>query len=186
MPVSIFDLVIVGVMLISALLAMLRGFTREVLAIASWGAAAVAAYLFYPLVVPHVKGYLPSANPALVNGLSAGGVFLVTLIVAYIVTSKLSDLILDSRIGALDRTLGFVFGAARGFLLMVVAYGFFTFLIGGNKMPDQIAGSQLRPYLETASQTLMALLPADLSEQFSSALKKTGVAPGTNGQPAAQ
>ena len=45
---SYLDLGVIAIVLISALLAMVRGFTREVLAIASWGAAAVAAVYFHP------------------------------------------------------------------------------------------------------------------------------------------
>ncbi len=114
MPVTILDLVVIGIVLLSGLLAMVRGFTREVLAIASWAIAAVVAYFFYPQAAPYVVQYVAKQPPLLVNGVAFGGVFLATLMVSYIVTSKLSDFILDSRIGALDRTLGFLFGAARG------------------------------------------------------------------------
>ena len=55
---SYLDLGLLGVVLISALLAMLRGFTREVLAIASWGAAAIAAIYLHPLLLPYVKPYI--------------------------------------------------------------------------------------------------------------------------------
>ena len=42
---------------------------------------------------------------------------------------RIADFIIDSRIGALDRTLGFLFGAARGILLVVVAMLFFNWLV---------------------------------------------------------
>ena len=60
MPVTILDLVVIGVVLISALLAAVRGFTREVLAIASWVAAAAVAWVFHPQLVPFVKQYIPA------------------------------------------------------------------------------------------------------------------------------
>ena len=41
---------------------------------------------------------------------SAGGVFLGTLLIVSIITARISDMVLDSRVGALDRTLGFLFG----------------------------------------------------------------------------
>ncbi len=66
--------------------------------------------LFHPQAIPLVQQYV-SPNKALHVPVAAGGIFLVTLLVAYFITSKLSDMILDSRIGALDRTLGFAFGA---------------------------------------------------------------------------
>ena len=77
------DLGLIAVVLISAFLAMLRGFTREVLAIASWGAAAVAAFYLHPLVVPYVKTYIakPISSRTSRAWLAAAAVFLVTLIV---------------------------------------------------------------------------------------------------------
>lgn len=124
---SYLDLGLLGVVLISALLAMLRGFTREVLAIASWGAAAIAAIYLHPLLLPYVKPYI--SKDVVAMAVAAGIVFFVTLVVVSLVTVRLSDAILDSKVGALDRSLGFVFGAARGLLLCVVAFVFFGWLV---------------------------------------------------------
>lgn len=166
MPVTILDLVVIGIVLISGLLAMVRGFTREVLAIGSWAVAAIAAYLFYKPVVPYVIQYAVKQPPALVNGLAMGGVFLVTLFVAYIITSKLSDFILDSRVGALDRTLGFLFGAARGFLLAVVGFGFFSWLVTEKQQPTWVADAKFRPILVSSFDKLKGMLPENLDESF--------------------
>ena len=117
---SYLDLGVIVIVLISAFLAMVRGFTREVLAIGSWVAAALAAFFFYPYVLPYITPYIP--KPVFALAASAAIVFFATLIVVSIITVRLSDAILDSRIGALDRSLGFLFGAGRGFLLAVVAF----------------------------------------------------------------
>ena len=58
-----------------------------------------------------------------------GGVFLITLLIVSIITVRISDMILDSRIGALDRTLGFLFGLGRGLIIVVVAFLFFAWLV---------------------------------------------------------
>ena len=83
------------------------------------------------MLLPTVKQYISNDKVALVAAI--GGIFVVTLIVVSIITVKLSDLILDSRIGALDRTLGFVFGAARGFLICVIGWVFLAWLLQGKK-----------------------------------------------------
>ena len=44
MSLHLLDFILLGIMLISGLLALMRGFTREVLSLVAWGAAAVAAY----------------------------------------------------------------------------------------------------------------------------------------------
>ncbi len=156
---SYLDLGLIGIVLVSALLAMLRGFTREVLAIASWGAAAVAAIYFYPVVLPYVKPYI--SKDVLAMAASAAAVFFATLVVVSIVTIKLSDVILDSKVGALDRSLGFVFGAARGVLLCVIAYVFFSWLVPPEKQPEWVKSAKMRPFLVATGDELTALLPDD-------------------------
>ncbi|TDR93705.1 membrane protein required for colicin V production [Enterovirga rhinocerotis] len=156
MPISILDLVVIGVILISALLAAVRGFTREVLAIVAWVTAAAAAWVFHPLVLPRVKEYVTNPNIAL--AIAIGGVFIVVLLIVSIITVKLSDFILDSRIGALDRTLGFLFGAARGFLICVIGWAGLAWLVQG-KLPEWATNARARPMLENSSATLISMLP---------------------------
>jgi membrane protein required for colicin V production len=160
MPVTILDMIVIGIVLISGLLAALRGFTREVLAIGSWAAAAVVAYLFHQQFVPLAQQYV-SSNINIARPVAAGGVFLATLLVAYFLTSKISDMILDSRIGALDRTLGFIFGAARGLLLAVVGFLFFNWLVSDKQQPPWVKDAKLKPLLESTGASLLNLLPED-------------------------
>lgn len=106
MPITIFDGIVIGVVLFSAVLAMVRGFSREILSIVSWGGSAVAAYYLYPKLVPYAKHYTDDDRIAIVG--SAAVVFLIALIIISFITMKIADFIIDSRIGALDRTLGFL------------------------------------------------------------------------------
>ena len=74
-----------------------------------------------------------------------GGTFLGTLLIVSIITVRFSDMVLDSRIGALDRTLGFLFGLARGLVIVVVAFLFFAWLVPDRSQPGlgpqrQVAG----------------------------------------------
>ncbi len=156
---SYLDLGLIVVIFISAFLAMLRGFTREVLAIASWGGAAAAAYYFHPLVLPYVTPHISNKNVAL--GVSAAAVFFTALILVSIITVKLSDAILDSKVGALDRSLGFVFGAARGLLLCVIAFVFFNWLVPEKTQPEWVKTARMRPLLQTTGDQLLAVLPED-------------------------
>ncbi len=173
MPISILDLIVIGIVLISGLLAMVRGFTREVLAIGSWVIAGIVAYLAYPQAAPMVMQYIVKQPPLLVNGLALGGVFLASLFVSYIITSKLSDFILDSRVGALDRTLGFLFGVARGFLLAVIGFGFFTLLVGDKQQPQWVTDAKFRPVLITSFDRLKSMLPENLDESIGSVKQLT-------------
>ncbi|WP_262028817.1 CvpA family protein [Microvirga sp. Mcv34] len=156
MPVSVLDLVVIGIVLISALLAAVRGFTREVLAIVAWVVAAAAAWYLHPTALPIAHQYISSNTVALVAAI--GGIFVVTLIIVSIITVQISDLILDSRIGALDRTLGLFFGAARGFLICVIGWAFLGWLVQG-KEPEWAASSRTRPAMENARDSIIAMLP---------------------------
>jgi membrane protein required for colicin V production len=167
---SYLDIGLIVVVLISALLSMLRGFTREVLAIASWGAAAAAAFYFYPLLLPTMKSYI--AKDQLALAAAVGAIFFASLIVVSVITVRLSDVILDSRIGALDRSLGFIFGAGRGALLCVVAFVFYSWLVPHKAQPDWVKNSRTAPLLAATGDHLMAMLPDDPESAILSKFKK--------------
>ena len=158
MPITLLDGILVGFTLVSAMLAMVRGLSREILSIASWIAAAAAAYFLYPHVLPYVQPYIDNEQIAMVA--AAGVVFVVALIIVTLITMKIADWIIDSRIGALDRTLGFLYGAARGILVVAVGLLFFNWLVGTNK-PAWVTNAKSAPLLESIGATLESFLPDD-------------------------
>lgn len=171
---SYLDIGLIAIILISALLAMLRGFTREILAIASWGAAALAAIYFHPLLLPYIKPYVSKDVVAL--ALAAAIVFFVVLIVVSVITVKISDAILDSKVGPLDRSLGFVFGAVRGLLLCVIAFVFFTWLVPEKSQPEWVTTARMKPLLQSTGNKLMAMLPDDPEGLFAKLRKPKAAA----------
>ncbi|MEW9807010.1 CvpA family protein [Mesorhizobium marinum] len=176
MPITLLDGILVGFTLVSAMLAMVRGLSREILSIASWVAAAAAAFFLYPMVLPYVQPYIDNDQIAMVA--AAGIVFVIALIVVTVITMKIADWIIDSRIGALDRTLGFLYGAARGILVVAVGLLFFNWLVGANT-PAWIANAKSRPLLESIGSTLEGLLPDDPDNSL---LKR--LTPGDDAEPA--
>ncbi|MGK9050033.1 CvpA family protein [Neorhizobium petrolearium] len=164
MPITIFDGIVIGVTLFSAVLAMVRGFSREVLSIASWVGSVAAAYYLYPLLLPYAKNY--TADDRIAIAASAGIIFLIALIVISFITARIADFIIDSRIGALDRTLGFLFGAARGILLLVVAVAFWNWLVAANAQPSWVTQAKSKPFLDTLVARLEAVLPEDIEPQI--------------------
>ncbi len=164
MPITLLDGILLVIMLISAVLAMIRGFVREVLSIVAWISAAAAAFFFYGEVLPYVQEHI--ANKQIAIAVAAGGIFLVTLLIVSFITMRISDLVLDSRIGALDRTLGFVFGALRGLLLVVVGMMFFAwFMPDESTYPRWIAEAKSRPLLMALGGQLQAALPEDPEQE---------------------
>jgi membrane protein required for colicin V production len=158
MPITLLDGILAGFTLVSAMLAMVRGFSREILSIVSWVAAAAAAYFLYPYVVPYLTPYID--NDKIRMAASAGVVFIVALIIVTLITMRIADFIIDSRIGALDRALGFLYGAARGILVVAVGLLFFDWLVGAHP-PAWITEAKSRPLLEQIGAKIQALLPDD-------------------------
>lgn len=181
MPITLLDGILIGFTLVSAMLAMVRGFSREILSIVSWIAAAAAAYFFYPLVLPYVQPYVDSEQIALAA--AAGIIFLVALIVVTVLTMRIADFIIDSRVGALDRTLGFLYGAARGILVVAVALLFFNWLAGENS-PPWVSGAKSRPLLESIGAWIEGLMPDDPENSILQRLSPGDDAPETGAETA--
>lgn len=172
------DFALLGIVAISGLVAMYRGFTREVLSILSWAAAAGAAFyfVFYQRQLaeelarqfsdPIQQVHLIIAQVAL-----GAAVFLVVLIIVHLITAHISDSVLDSRVGAIDRILGFVFGVGRGFILVVIPYMFAVSFVckdgavralavgcHAEELPSWVEKAQSEPMLRRTGSTLFDVL----------------------------
>ena len=176
MPITLLDGIVVGFTLVSAMLAMVRGFSREILSIASWIAAAATAFFLYPAVLPYVAPYIDHDMVAVAA--AAAIVFFIALIVVTVITMKLADFIIDSKVGALDRTLGFVYGVARGLLVLAVALLFFNWLVGTNP-PAWVSDAKSRPLLESIGSWVQGVLPDDPENSILNRIR------GEEGQPEA-
>jgi membrane protein required for colicin V production len=170
MPITLLDIILIVVMLISGLLAMVRGFMREILSLIAWVLAAGATLYSYAKVLPLAKQYFNNDIVATVAVI--GGVFLITLLIVSVLTVRLSDMVLDSRVGALDRTLGFLFGLARGLVIVVVAFIFFTWLVPERSQPEWVKSAKSRVVLTGTGQWLMSMLPEDPESTILKRLKR--------------
>lgn len=159
MPITILDAAVLALVLLSAVLAMVRGFSREVLSIASWVIAALAALFLYTRATPLVQNYIDSE---LISQLvAAAGIFFIVLIIVTYLTMRVADLIVDSRIGPLDRTLGFLFGVGRGILVCAVAIWFLGFFASEREIA-WVDEAKSKPFLESVANSIVNLLPENL------------------------
>lgn len=133
---TIIDGVVALVIVLSALLAYSRGLVREVMAIAGWIAAAVLAFIFAPQVEPVIKEVpvlgdfiKDSCQLSIIAAFSA--VFAVALIVVSFFTPLFSSLVQRSALGGIDQGLGFLFGVARGVLLVAIAFFIYQTVMTG-------------------------------------------------------
>jgi membrane protein required for colicin V production len=185
MPFQLLDLILAGIMIISGLLALMRGFTREVLSLIAWGAAAVAAY--FAIRSHELVGFAAKyLQPEIVAKIAVGGgVFLVVLIVVSLISVKLSDVVVDSAAGAFDRTLGFFYGLGRGLVLVVIAYLFYGWLIPADRQEAWVKNARSLPLIVMVKDVILDLVPPDIAETLANSSNVGNQAP-VQQPPAAQ
>ncbi len=160
-PLTYLDAALIAVAFISGVLAMYRGLTRELLSIVSWAVAAAAVLYFilnYKKVAEDVAKQM--GTPDAIAQIAIGAViFLIVLIIVHLLTSKISDAILDSSVGMVDRILGFAFGIFRGFILVVIPFMFYeSFFPDPQTQVPWVRDSKSLPYIKSTGDAIRATL----------------------------
>jgi membrane protein required for colicin V production len=151
------DLIVVAVVAISALLAFVRGFVREVLGVGAWVGAAFFAANTVDLVRDKFHGWLGGAefgDPA-----AWAAMFLIALVFLSIITGMLGNLVQSSGLGGIDRTVGVAYGLVRGAALVVAAYLIAGFLIAPDRWPEPVLQARLLPYAWHGAEWVAGLAP---------------------------
>jgi len=150
------DYIIIAILLVSAALSLLRGFTKEVLSITGWIVSGYAAIFLGPSLKPLLASYI-SIDWAITGGAMLI-VFLVSLITFSIGGRFVAASIKGTGLSALDRTLGVGFGLLRGFFIICMAYFGISSVIPENDHPAFITEAKLRPVLQTGTKALYLVL----------------------------
>lgn len=162
LPFTIFDIAVVAVVVISVLLAVARGFVREVMSLVSWVGAAIVAWLAYPQLQPMVS---EAMGPGILADLATGAaVFLIPLVILRIITGMFGNVVDRLGLGGLDRIIGLAFGLARGALIVCAAYLLGTYVTDERRFPDWVKQARLEPPVRGGAIWLAGLLPASLPE----------------------
>ena len=166
-PVSITDIAVIGLVLISGLLALARGFVREVLSIVAWILAAVGVLTLLPRVREPVRAYFKDTldvKETIIADVSAGAViFIVILVILSLAAAFISRRVQSSDIGTLDRSLGFLFGLLRGAFIVCLAYLMLIQFIPPKDHPKWIKEAKTLPALEYGSTMLVQVSPKFIS-----------------------
>lgn len=136
---TLVDGIVAAIIILSAVLAYARGFVREAMAIAGWVGAAILAFLFAPAAQPLVKE-LPVVGDFLRDSCELSiiaafaVVFALGLIIASLFTPLFSSVVQRSALGGVDQGLGFLFGVARGLILVGVAFIVYDRAVAANTL----------------------------------------------------
>lgn len=153
------DLVALAVLAISALLAFMRGLVREVLGIAAWAGAGFAAYAGLPFARPQAQAWFGDAY--WVDPATLSVIFVVSLIVLMIVAHTIGRAVRASPLGGLDRTLGLVFGLARGAVLIIVAYIVAGMVVPVDRWPAPVQNAMLLQPAYDGARWVVQRVPVD-------------------------
>tara|TARA_B100001123_G_scaffold368490_1_gene429528 strand:+ start:664 stop:1395 length:732 start_codon:yes stop_codon:yes gene_type:complete len=114
------DLLVVATVALSSIFAFYRGFVREALAIAGWVGAAFVTLHFFPWGQKYARDLM--GTEWLADLVAAATIFIVTLAVVWLGIHVVVSRVRQSPLSSLDRSLGFLFGAIRGVLVILVLY----------------------------------------------------------------
>jgi membrane protein required for colicin V production len=157
-----FDIVVLLILFGSAIIGMFRGFSTEVLTLASW-AGAILVTLYG--VVPSAYVIRSVVQPdMLADSITAFALFMVSLAVFKLIAARVGDGIKSSTIGILDRSLGMLFGLFRGLLIVFAGFLLLSFIIPENKQPSWIVEAKLAPMVSFGADLLTEIVP-DLIQQ---------------------
>jgi len=157
------DLIILGVIVLSSLISLIRGFVKEAISLVTWVIAGGVAFRYF---IPLADLLEPFVNSLTTRKWISGGIlFIATLIVGAIVNFIVSQLVSRTGLSGTDKTLGVVFGAARGVLIvsMVILLASLTPMPSAEWWQD----SALIGYFQPLAEWIKGLIPQDVAGQFS-------------------
>lgn len=151
--INLFDLGVILIIGLSALLSFFRGFMREVLSLGSWVGASILTLIALPTVTKFVEGQVKSGPIA--SAIASIGTFLIALVLISIVTNMLVKFVKTGlKIGLFDNLLGLMFGVVRGALIVSICYFIMSIVIAEKDYPDWIKNAKTRPHVEKAAKEI--------------------------------
>jgi membrane protein required for colicin V production len=153
------DGAVLAVILLSAAISAVRGFVREVLGVGAWVGAGIAAVRYFPLLQPEIASVLPATmkNFSIYGAMAA--IFIVVLIVLSLISALIGGLVRESALSSLDHSLGLLFGAARGAVIVCIAYIALGFAEPAAQWPAPVVNARFLPMAYSGAKMLVALVP---------------------------
>ncbi len=195
----VLDLVVLGILLVSSVVAFMRGFVREVLTIGSLAGAAAATLAFGSALTPMARGWIVDPNATepqmlfkvvpyemLAPVIAYALVFVSVLILLTIVTHMVSKGVHAVGLGPVDRSLGVVFGLVRGVVIVGLLSLVLNFVLSDTQREQFFGEAKTYPYVSYMADLTEALLPGrdvlDKKDELVAKAKAVGNQPLEPGQ----
>lgn len=156
-PLNNLDVIILIITAISALIALCRGFVKEVLSIVGWVLAAIAVFYLLPVLTPLAQKYIASTMMASI--VTALLILIIFYVVWLLSTDKMIGKVRTSKLSALDRMLGLLFGVLRACLLVILFNILMTWMLPEESESEFFADSRYFTYAGEFADPLKELIP---------------------------
>ena len=170
LPANAADLIVIAVLLVSALLAFSRGFVRELLSVAVWVGAIFATLYGFAYVEEYTSQWISTVW--LARTAASVTIFIPTLIILALISHVLSGQVRNSALGAVDRSLGFLFGLLRGVIIVCLAYLMITLILPKEEQPKWLRSARTITLVEEGAGLLLQLVPEDVMEKTSETMDR--------------
>jgi membrane protein required for colicin V production len=160
-PLTAFDIAVLAVIGLSVLIGFLRGVIKETLTIVTWVGAGVVAFFTFPYARELARRTIETEWLADAAALCV--VFVVPLIALKVAAEVFADHIPGGTLGTVDRFAGAAFGAARGAVVVSVAYLGLAILAAPEDHPEWVKEALILPYVKDGATLLIRLMPDDFA-----------------------
>jgi len=169
---SVIDMIIIGIMVLSALISLVRGFVKEAISLSSWAIAFWVSFTFNVQMSEILNSFITipesvlEAAPNAIEGLGFLSIFILVLIAGGIISHVIGLVLLTTGLTIGDKLIGVIFGAARGFLIVTTLI-MLSWALQISK-EDWYQESTLVPYFEASFKIVKEYLPPNISEYYDS------------------
>ncbi len=163
MALNWLDFVLLGIIFLSALISLFRGFIREAMSLVTWAAAIWVALSFSNQLAAILPEGIESPTLRVIVGFVA--LFVAVLIIGSLIGALLYQLVKSTGISGTDRMLGMLFGAARGILVIALLVVFANNEVVPLKEEAWWQESVVRPYFDPIAEFILTILPSDFNVQ---------------------
>ncbi len=170
LPANAADLIVIAILLVSALLAFSRGFVRELLSVVVWMGAIFATLYGFSYVKPYARQWI--SIDWLADAAGGAAIFIATLIALTLISNMLTSQVRDSALGAVDRSLGFLFGLFRGVIIVCLAYLLIAWILPKEEQPEWLRSARTIPLVEEGAGLLLQLAPENAVEKGSATMDR--------------